>query len=308
MKHGGKMLVCLVSGLAVCTTTPGVPVNSLETSGNPYQSIVDRNVFSLKPPPPQADPVEVNKPTALKITLTGITTILGNKRVLMKTPPPPSKPGQGQPQTEQSYILTEGQREGEIEVLEIDERAGSVKVNNAGSIQTLTFEKDGAKLPSTPAPAMPGMAPGQTIPGLPAAHPQVHLPSPAGTVAPNFQLPTRVPRLPSTGGQTGAGLPSASGINFSPAGAPAYAGPGLVTGGQTVSAPGATTTTPIPSSQMSVEEQMVWIETQRQLGGSTAALLPPTPLTSKLSEQNTQAPQAPTINLPPIPGRAPGSY
>ena len=172
MKHGGKMLACVMSGLAFCGTSNAVSVNSAETSDNPYQSIVDRNVFSLKPPPPPADPAEANKPTALKITLTGITTILGNKRVLMKTAPTPGKAG-AEPKTEQSYILTEGQREGDIEVIEIDEKAGSVKVNNAGTVQTLTFEKDGAKLPATPAPAVPGAPglPGAQPPGLPAARP-----------------------------------------------------------------------------------------------------------------------------------------
>src|SRR5260221_849290 len=95
MKHGGKMLVCIVGGLAFSTAAPAVPVDTSETSDNPYQSIVDRNVFSLKPPAPPADPAEVNKPTVVKITLTGVTTILGNKRVLMKTAPPPGKPGEG---------------------------------------------------------------------------------------------------------------------------------------------------------------------------------------------------------------------
>src|SRR5689334_10938671 len=116
MKHGGKMLVCMVSGLAVCS----VNAVTTESQDNPYQSIIDRNVFSLKPAPPPVDPAEANKPTALKITLTGITTILGNKRVLMKTAPPPAKAGES-PKTEKSYILTEGEREGDIEIIEIDE-------------------------------------------------------------------------------------------------------------------------------------------------------------------------------------------
>jgi len=305
------MLICLVSGLAVCTTARAVPVNSAETSDNPYQSIVDRNVFSLKPPPPPADPTEVNKPVVVKITLTGITTILGNKRVLMKTPPPPAKPGQG-PQTEQSYILTEGQREGDIEVLEIDEKAGSVKVNNAGTIQTLTFDKDGAKLPATAAPpgsaAMPG---GQPIPGLPMPNPSVHLPTPGGATTPNFQLPTRVPRLPATGSQAGT-IPPAGGMNFSPSGStPSYVSPGLIAGAtpvqalQNSSVPGSMTTTPMPSQQISAEEQAILIEAERQAGGPNAALLPPTPLSNMLNRQNSQGPQqqqTPTITLPPLPG------
>src|SRR5262249_475322 len=160
----GKVLVCVVGGLAFCAATNAVTTDNAD---NPYQNIVDRNVFSLKPPPTPADPAETSKPTALKITLTGITTILGTKPVLMTTAAPQPKPGEAT-KTEQSYILTEGQRDGEIEVLEIDEKVGSVKVKNAGTLQTLTFEKDGAKLPATVAPAVPG-APGPggaPVPGL----------------------------------------------------------------------------------------------------------------------------------------------
>src|SRR5215471_14185630 len=48
---------------------------------------------------------------------------------------------------DQYYILTIGQSEGQSEVLEIDEKAGCVKVNKVLAIVTLNFEKDGAKLP-----------------------------------------------------------------------------------------------------------------------------------------------------------------
>src|SRR5512142_2768606 len=121
MKHGGKMLGIVAASLAACiaataTTTDG--------SGNPYQSIVIRNVFGLKPPPPPPDP-EANKPPPPKIFLTGITTLQGIKRALLKTTPPP-KPGE--PAREQSLTLKEGEREGEIEVLEIDATARTVKV------------------------------------------------------------------------------------------------------------------------------------------------------------------------------------
>lgn len=73
------------------------------------------------------------KPPALpRITLTGITTILGNKRALITV----AGPGK----TSQSYMLTEGQGEDEIEVLRIDEKKGAVEVRNHGTIQTLSFD------------------------------------------------------------------------------------------------------------------------------------------------------------------------
>jgi len=76
MKHGQRMLICTLASMAMCRS--GNAVTS-DTPGNPYQGIVDRNVLGLKSPPPPPDP-EANKPPPPKILLTGITTILGNKR------------------------------------------------------------------------------------------------------------------------------------------------------------------------------------------------------------------------------------
>ena len=303
------MLVWLIGGLACCASATAVTPDSSETSGNPYQSIVDRNVFSLKPPPAPVDSAEANKTPVLKITLTGMTTILGNKRVLMKTAPPPGKPGEP-PKTEQFYILTEGQREGDIEVLEINEKAGSVKVNNAGTPMTLTFEKDGAKLPSTPAPAVLGAQPNGAppIPGLPGAR---QLPQPPGTAVPNpsFQLPTRIPRLPTPGAAQASGVnPGGVGSPLSATAAtPAYANPGYSPGNTTLpafqnnnaAAAQNFSQAAMPTKQYSLEEQAILIEAARQAGGPASGLLPPTPLSPR---SNVADPNAPG-NLPPPPGQ-----
>ena len=47
-----------------------------ESSGSPYQRIVDRNIFGLKPPPPP-ESHDPPAPPPPRITLTGIFTILG---------------------------------------------------------------------------------------------------------------------------------------------------------------------------------------------------------------------------------------
>ena len=149
MTWGGRTLILIAGSFLLGT---GSPVLLAEVAGNPYQGIVDRNLFNLRPPTRPEDNLPPAQPPP-QITLTGITTILGNKRVLMKVQEPPHPP---QPAKEDSYILTEGQRDGDIEVLSIDEQAGSVKVNNHGTIQELTFEKNGARLPSTrPLPGIP---------------------------------------------------------------------------------------------------------------------------------------------------------
>jgi hypothetical protein len=185
---------------------------------------VERNVFGLKPPPAPPDP-EVNKPPPPKITLTGITTILGNKRALLKFTPPVTKAGE-QPK-EQAFTLAEGQGEGGLEVLEIDEKAGTVKVNNYGTVATIDFESNGVKTqPGAPgAPPQPGMPPGMP----PAMRP----PMPgamrgAGAVPmPGRQLP-----IPGAGASVtppaaaGAGIGMGAGVNPSAAPPPAEAAGG----------------------------------------------------------------------------------
>lgn len=159
MTNGGKLLMCALSALVFWT---GTQVIATETSGgNPYQAIVDRNVFGLKPAPPPPDP-ESLKPPPPKITLTGIYTMGGTKRALMKvqTPAKPPEPAKDVPLT-----LSEGQRDGEVEVLEIDTVARTVKVKNYGTIVSLDFTNNGAKIASGPTPGGPP-APGGPGPGL----------------------------------------------------------------------------------------------------------------------------------------------
>src|SRR5438876_6958948 len=117
MSDRGKLVIYTLGALMFCAgVKAAAPEDSApDTSGNPYQGIVDRNVFALKPPPAPQRP-EDNKPPPPTIKLTGITTILGNKRVLMNVQMPAKPP---EPAKLQSFILTEGQRDGEIEVLEI---------------------------------------------------------------------------------------------------------------------------------------------------------------------------------------------
>lgn len=108
---------------------------------NPYsKAIVGRNVFSLMPPSPAriVDPPPLPPP---RITLQGVTTMLGRRQVLFKVQMPP-KPGE--PTRESFYVRSEGEREGEIEVLEIDERAGTVKFKNHGIVVILNLKNDQA--------------------------------------------------------------------------------------------------------------------------------------------------------------------
>jgi hypothetical protein len=173
----------LAASLALIIAAPAV---SGATAANPYLGIVERNVFSLKPPPPPGPPPETPKP-ASKLTLTGITTILNKKQALLTAAIPAI--GTAQPAKQESYILAEGQRDGDVEVVSIDEIAGIVKVINRGLPETLDFVNNGAKIVSTgPGPGgVPGSAPGVQPQGIPA-------PQPGAIPGGMRQIPPRVPR------------------------------------------------------------------------------------------------------------------
>ena len=170
---------------------------------NPYQGIVDRNVFALKPPPPPPDPDSIKPPTP-DFFLTGITTIFGPKRALFRTAP---KHGRGAPppgkekEEEESYMLEERQRQGEVEVVSIDEVNRLVKVSYGGTILTLDFTNNAAKSVAVAPP--PGGMPG--APGLP--RPAFGIPSPNGA-NPGFRQPGAPP--PPRGARSGRGLGRAS--------------------------------------------------------------------------------------------------
>jgi hypothetical protein len=133
------ILACILAGMDVRAAIPNPPRSS-------YEGIADRNVFNLRAPPPKED-ADALKPKAQipKLTLNGITTILGKKVTFITAPS--AKPGA--PAT--TVMLAEGQAQDEVEVRQIDEKAGMVKVVNHGEEQTLDFEHNGAK--SSPPPA-----------------------------------------------------------------------------------------------------------------------------------------------------------
>ncbi len=277
------MLVLLAGGLAF--TARATPV-SPDPATTPYQTIVDRNVFALKPPPPPPSAEEA-KPPPVKITLTGITTIVG-KRALMKSPAPPGKPGEPA-KPELSYILAEGQREGDVEVLEIDDKSGNVKINNAGVVVTLNIDKDGPKLPTT------GLPPGVPPPPM-GAMPGSRVITPFGGGNPGFTMPARTLRLPpANGGLPSSGMPSA-GMN------PMFNGTGI---------PQPQTSQP-QQPAASLEQQILLLETQREMNKNNPNFppLPPTPLsegagTPGSTPAQTGPPSFPILprpgGLPPIP-------
>jgi len=302
MKNGLRILICAGVGVGLCAS--GNAVTS-DAAGSPYQSIVERNVFGLKPPTPPPDP-EANKPPPPKMFLQGITTFGGTKRALLKAQMPP-KPGEP-PKGEDSFVLAEGQREGDIEVLEINVKEGTVKVNDFGAIRTLDFEHDGIK--TVTAAAVPGVAP-HPVGGIPIPGAKPYMP--AGDIQ-RFPL-TRPMRLPTpngaaaslgAGGATPMYASETQGVGVGGTAMPLY---GTATPIQTQVQPQPATQQ--GQSQLPAEEQFLMVEAYRehlkQTGQNTVfPPIPPTPLTPGLNTPTqTQQPTTPQPNLPPRPSGLP---
>jgi len=114
--------------------SPGVSAeNPPGNPNNPYGSIATRNVFGLNPPTPAVVDTPQGPPPP-KITLTGITTILGPTEALYKVS---GVPQPGKPPKDESYILQEGQGQDGVVVQHIDMAKGIVTFNNNGVVQEI---------------------------------------------------------------------------------------------------------------------------------------------------------------------------
>jgi hypothetical protein len=176
------------------------------TTDNPYQAIVGRNVFSLKPPPPPPNPEDlIKKVPPPTIKLQGLQTILGRRQVLFKVPPKPP----GQPK-EEFFVMNEGERQGEIEVVEINMQAEAVKFKNHGQEQLLNMKDDADKpVVAAPPPGLPpGVIPG-ALPGVPPPTAAFNPSAPGAiTTIGGSTIPQRTLRTANTAG----GFPAGTGI------------------------------------------------------------------------------------------------
>jgi len=246
MKRFNKIAVCLAGGLAL---NAGLRAETAPTTGNPYALVVTRNIFGLNPPmlvDPNPAPVE----PPVKITLNGIMDVFGQVKALYKVA------GKG-PGKEDSYMLTEGQGNDGIDVVKIDVKKGEVTFNNHGVPQVVALAVAAASsLPAAVTAALPGNS---VIQGIPAA-------TPSGTFG-------------SSGFSTTFGGRPATGIS-----APATANAGANAGNVRPIATRNNTLIQQPQSSMTLEEQTVVIEvnremTKKQVLEGSLPPLPPTELT-----------------------------
>lgn len=134
---------------------------SAEASSNPYKTIIVRNAFGLKdPPPPQAPPPVVAPTPTVKVILTGISTIVGTRALLEITEQEPGKTA-----TTRKPVMREGDSDGGVEVISIDVVKSLVRIRSGGSETNLSFETP--KLTGT----APGAAPAAGSGFIPAPPP-----------------------------------------------------------------------------------------------------------------------------------------
>jgi hypothetical protein len=177
LQVAGGRLPAKLAGSILALALPAAAL----TSDNPYAAIVTRNAFALNPPAPVTNAPAGPVIPPSDIEFRGLSTLLGRPQALINVkskPKPPETP------KDRSLVMDIGQREGEVELLEINMGEGSVKLRNQGNVVTLNLKDNSPKpqaaagLPTVaPAAGMPGGVPVPSL-GRPA------LPTPGGVPAP----------------------------------------------------------------------------------------------------------------------------
>jgi len=260
MKHDMRLQTLDFRQLSAVVCLCLVAIAASAVTANPYEAIVGRNVFGLKPPTVTAPPTTAPVPAAVTFKLLGISTILDRKQVLLKIitaarPPTLAK--------EQSYLWSEGQGEDDIEVLAIDAANGIVTLKSHGETLPPLTMKEHAEKPAVGA-ALPAPAVAGQIPGLPApANPGQ--PAPGGAAAVTTfggggnprTIPTRTLRSSPGSNPVGIGGGGGASTGF---GAGAIVGGAATGAGAAVSSPQNTGALP---NNLSPEAQAILIEAAR---------------------------------------------
>jgi hypothetical protein len=278
----------------------GCLVAALTAGANPYSVIGDRNIFGLTDPPVAAPPPVEEEPKILPgVRITGITTLMGIERALVKLSIP-ADPKTKTPASEESYILVAGgPAQGGVEVLEIqddpDPAEVKIKVRQGGEESWLSLEKDKVAAARAPAPAptaktvaAANASPAQKLAMQRAAATRARaggVTRPTGT-----SQPGGMPSSLATGGLPNRNVRTAQG------GVPGT--PGYGTGVSATQRPNRSRVS--RDYGLTPEEQVILIEANREttiLETTLGAMppLPPTPLTPPDLDPTTP-PQADPIN------------
>jgi len=260
---------------------------------NPYQPIIDRNAFGLKPPPPPPTNVIAETPP-MTVKLAGLISLGGDPKAFFEM----TEPGPGK-QPKRPQGMSKGQELDGVKVLDIDVEKGEVRVKNGTMEMTLNFEKDGIK-----------SAPGAAPPPRTAVVPPMTLPPVRPVITtPGAALP--VPGANTAGAVTvtgGSGTPAVGSVMVS-------GGPGsaFVSGGISTPAIPALTTiptralrVPIQDGQGAVPPGQNIVKPQVSYEQSILSVAVATELTRGLVERGEHPPFPPT-ELTPDPPKLPGA-
>lgn len=231
---------------------------ALTSGDHPYTGIVERNVFALKPPTPVTNAPAVAASLPANIELRGITTILGRPQVLLNLKVPARPP---EPPKDRSLVMDSGQREGDVEVLEINAAAGSVRLRNQGTELAMNLKDNAAK------PQFSGVAPTAALPGVPPVPGVIPPPTAVpNNPVPNFNPPSAAPTVPAAPGLPTRNLRSTptAGVGVTPTSYPAN-----------------------DASSLPLEAKMALIEVERERTKEAVAA--------------GKMPPIPTLNMPSIP-------
>jgi hypothetical protein len=199
---------------------------------------------------------------------------------MFKTTPKPGK-GADPAAKEESYMLSEGQRQGEVEVNHIDPVAKMVTVTYAGTVVTLDFTNNAAKAVPVGAPPPPGN--GMTRGGPPGLNARNAAPGRGGL------------RQPAAPGNNSRPIRSGGGLGVSVGGQPAVG----------AAAP-ANQVAEEPPITVTREQQALLMEAQREMQQDNPAMppLPPTSLAPLIeAEKEGAAPGGPPMPMPQAPAR-----
>ena len=130
-----RAIAVFAGGLVLTTADLQAGPTVASTAGDPYSAIVARNVFGLNPPPPIAPDRQDSAPPP-KITMTGITTIIGPPEVLYTVA---GGNRDGKQWQDKSYILKEGEEKDGVGVVAIDVWKCVVTFSNHGVRQDLAL-------------------------------------------------------------------------------------------------------------------------------------------------------------------------
>ncbi|HXG46222.1 MAG TPA: hypothetical protein VNO52_01240 [Methylomirabilota bacterium] len=218
---------------------------------NPYQAIIDRNVFGLNPPPPPVDTSQQEAPPPAPLAtvkMTGLHNMFNKPKVLLEITPAPGK----QPIKD---ILEVGDRREGIEVLAINIAKSEVTIKNGHVTTNLQFEvlKSAAAPAAATAAGFPG-APGGALPGKSPVVPIVNPPPAPVTDA----GPTPVSSI-STSRRNSIVLSGANAPEPEPTAPAAVGSPSTPTGPQPAGSgfralPSRQPRTPLVQPQMSAEQ------------------------------------------------------